>query len=100
MRTVDIIGKQEDCNFLENAYNKIIDHYGKDNQIQKAVEELGELTEAIKDGDKKHIGEEIADVLVMIEQLKRIYDIPDAYIRCTIDYKLARQLMRMSEEKD
>lgn len=55
-----------------------IDHYGTEHQKRKAVEEMGELIVALareQDGraDRAAVAEEIADVWIMVEQLKIIY---------------------------
>jgi hypothetical protein len=60
------------------VYEKAIAKWGKSLQLTMAIEEMAELTkELTKDlrnlGDKPHIIEEIADVEIMLEQLKIIY---------------------------
>lgn len=87
---------------MDNAtLDKIIDHYGRSHQIDKAVEELGELIVAIakERGAQKlrqvvpqqraDIIEEIADVKVIIAQLEIIYSCRDEVERM-VDYKLRR----------
>lgn len=54
---------------------KIIKHFGVENQIQKTFEELDELKEAIEEGDRKHIIEELADAMIMMSQIMLIYRI-------------------------
>lgn len=56
-------------------YEKAIEIYGENAQLDMAVEEMSELTKEIckrKRGKDNHaaIVEEVADVLIMIEQLK------------------------------
>ena len=61
---------------------KAIEHFGKKNQIIKTIEELGELQTALaryllyKD-ECYHddVVEEICDCVIMIEQLKELFDI-------------------------
>ena len=58
---------------------KAIVVYGAQNQTIKAVEEMAELTKElakalIGQSVIDHIREEIADVEIMVEQLKMIYD--------------------------
>ena len=67
--------------------NKAIDHFGKESQITKAVEEMGELTAELcrslnHYGTNVNIIEEIADVLIMMTQLKEIFgpDLVDTHI--------------------
>lgn len=50
--------------------SRILKHFGIDAQMDKLCEELAELDEAIRSGDKDHIAEEIADVEILLEQVK------------------------------
>ena len=84
---------------------KIIDHYGAQHQLVKLCEECGELTQqAAKCYDKglaysDDMIEEIADVLVMIEQFKAVMSQPDRdLLDKIIMEKLKRQLDRIEEE--
>lgn len=48
--------------------------YGVGNQLNKAIEELSELTRAIaRCDDPENIAEEMADVEIMLDQLKLIF---------------------------
>lgn len=65
-------------------YEMAITKYGQMNQIIKAVEEMSELTKELCKllaNDSKYsiegIAEEIADVTIMIEQLRLMYNIND-----------------------
>lgn len=59
-------------------YRKILQHYGIDGQLKKLVEELSELIEVIENKNEygsntkwlRHLNDEIADVEVVIEQIK------------------------------
>ena len=59
---------------------KAINTFGGNNQIIKTIEELGELETALaryfdrNKADNDNICEEIADVEIMLEQLKMIFD--------------------------
>ena len=81
---------------------KIACHYGLCNQLKKTLEELEELHEAVsgyiegKD-TKAHVIEEIADVEVMTEQLKILFDAEDEADRVK-EFKINRQLERMGRE--
>jgi hypothetical protein len=60
-------------------YTKAIKNFGENNQIRKAIERLTTLSLELQRnmGDKirrKDIIDEIADVSIMLEQLKLIYD--------------------------
>ena len=87
------------------AAAKIINHYGTAHQLVKLCEECAELTQqAAKCYDKgipysDDMIEEIADVLVMIEQFKTVMSQPDRnLLEDHITYKLRRQLDRIEEE--
>ena len=70
-------------------YERAIDRFGRVDQALKAVEELNELSQAIckhlqeLSGDpasehqrrlRDHVAEEMADVVIMVDQLAIIYD--------------------------
>lgn len=60
-----------------NLLIKAVSFFGINNQKRKAEEELTELILALKrdqDGRPHNVEEELADVIIMIEQLKLIYD--------------------------
>ena len=66
--------KEEQRNTLVHAIN----HFGVEAQINKAVEEMGELiTELSRRNlprfDREHVAEEVADALIMLEQLRIIF---------------------------
>lgn len=85
-----------------------IDYYGEFNQHSVAQEECGELIQAIskwlravKPSDQLNarnlIRDEMADVYVMLEQLKIMHSISDKELNQQIDYKLVRLRGRMDE---
>ena len=79
---------------------KSIRHYGKELISTIAMEECAELIQAIskyKRGkpDKDNMAEEIADVLISIENMKYIAGISDKKIQKWIDYKQNRSLKRI-----
>lgn len=76
----------------------IADHYGLEHQLGKCKEELGELIQAIDSLDEKAIVEEIADVEIMTEQLKYLMR-TEPSVEIYKDYKIARQLRRISREQ-
>lgn len=86
---------------------KAIKHYGSKNQLAQSIEELAELIVAINKytrypnniESKQHVTEEIADVLIMINQLKIIMDIKDYEIECYRKYKLERLERRINNER-
>lgn len=83
---------------------KIINHYGVPHQLVKLCEECGELIQqAAKCYDKgipysDDMIEEIADVLVMVEQFKAVMSQPDRdLLEDQVVYKLERQIKRIEE---
>lgn len=90
---------------------KIINYYGEDKQLKYIHSEYFELDEAIinywndetyyeeiEKGDKKHIAEEIADVMVMLKQFQYFYEITDKNIEDIMKQKISRQLERIENE--
>lgn len=82
---------------------KAIEHYGKELQQVVAMEELAELQQAISKAvrgkvDTDNLAEEIADVLIVIEQIKLIYGIDEDLIQANINIKQHRTLERMNNE--
>ena len=86
---------------------RIINRYGVPSQIDMVIEECSELTKALlkmrRNTDtspetveslKAEIITKIADVSIMLEQLKIIFDC-DEEVNREIDYKLKRQLERI-----
>lgn len=76
---------------------RAIDHYGVEHQKRKAAEELGELiVELAREQDGRSSGagirEEIADCIIMLEQLRWIYcpEQVDAWIRRKLDRLVGR----------
>lgn len=96
---------------------KIINHYGVMPQLKYFQSEVFELNEAIikyedyyyenyDDGIgkvewgkwRKHIAEEIADCLVMLNQFVEYYKIQESDIYMIMEQKIDRQLGRIKEE--
>jgi len=88
----------------DNRIKEIVYHFGSYGQISKAVEELIELAEVlIKDVNKSelirdHLYEELADVEIMLAQIKCIYNIDPEGLNQEIDRKIERTLQRISDE--
>ena len=76
----------------------IADHYGLEGQTKKCEEELNELIEALDGSSDTHIVEEIADVEIMLSQIKYLRDIPDEQVNEIKQYKIQRQLRRIENE--
>lgn len=78
-------------------YKTAINHWGNDMQINQAVEEMAELIQAINKMRQQpspdhldNVDEEIADVEIMLDQLKLIYGITDQKIIEIKEKKLER----------
>lgn len=88
---------------MNERIKTIADHYGLNNQMMQAIEEMGELTQAIVkvyrnglDNERDGLIEELADVEIMIEQLD--YLLGDNQIEKVKEYKINRQLNRIAQE--
>lgn len=82
---------------------KAISTYGKEAQLDMCIEEMSELTKEIckhKRGfdNKNEIIEEIADVYIMLEQMKMIFRISEEQINKQIDFKIERLEGRLKNE--
>lgn len=93
--------------------NETMDRYGIKMQSLVAMEELAELQKAISKlvrnseektkslefkGLRHNLIEEMADVIICMDQLKEYYNINHAEIQSTIASKQARQAKRQEEE--
>ena len=81
----------------------IADHYGIKKQLRQLAEECSELaveaSHSARKGTTVKIIEEIADVQIMIEQIIYLAKIDKCDIEDCIDYKLGRQIARISNDK-
>lgn len=89
--------------YIEGLH-RIITRYGHWNQLVMMIEEMSELTKELCKNyrgveNKQEITEEIADVLVMIDQLKIMYDISDMHIDYIKMQKVKRTLERIEGEE-
>ena len=82
-----------------------IQHYGKDNQLDKAIEEMSELTKAIcdlkRDETVQHtvnVIEETADVFIMMIQMMIMFGANE--VDNLIEVKLARLKERIEDERE
>lgn len=85
---------------------------GEEHQMRQTQEELAELIVAINkyeraiksDNDtfreRIDIIEEMTDVLIMLDAVKKILNISDHEIKLMRDYKINRLLNRLKEERD
>lgn len=90
----------------DKRIKKIALNYGYDRQSIKLIEEMAELQQAIckhresTDKPKTLIGikSEIADVYVLLDQMKYLLNIKDEELEEIKDYKINRQLLRIKSE--
>jgi NTP pyrophosphatase (non-canonical NTP hydrolase) len=96
----------------DDKLRKIADHYGMESEIDIMQEECAELVQAVskykrgKDDDFSHLLEEMADVMIMIEQVLYLIDNrmnakgSSAYYAyfAFFDKKLDRQIKRIEDE--
>ena len=82
---------------------KIADHYGIEKQLHQLAEECSELaveaSHSARKGVTVKIIEEMADVLLMIEQVVYLSGIAIDDIDECIRFKIDRQLKRIREEE-
>lgn len=83
---------------MTGELKSIIDHYGKESQVLMAIEEISELTkELCKDhrgkDNRQEIIEEIADVELMLDQLKIMFNVN----QMTVDYIKGQKIKRTLE---
>lgn len=90
-----------------NVLNKAIQFYGSERQVDKAIEEMAELTKEMAgltqallkdryDGDDSHVVEELADVLVTANELTIIFGV-ERVIE-VVKQKQERLAKRIAEE--
>lgn len=83
---------------------KIFEKHGVSKQLKKLSEEVFELQEAIIDytdfgfidivGYEKHIKEEFADVMVILNQIKEVLELNEDEIKDIMEFKIDRQCER------
>lgn len=89
---------------MKDKLKNILTHYGLEPQIRQYAEESGELFKALNtclrksskgqsdDTIRDNIVEEIADVTIMLEQMKIAFDVSDAEVEKIMDFKINRTL--------
>ena len=92
----------------KDKLKKIFQYHGLSTQLKKLSEEVFELQEAVikfsyvelHEGTpaysylKGKIEEEFADVMVLLNQIKAIYNLDDEEIKDAMKYKINRQCIR------
>lgn len=102
---------------ISQELKKIADHYGYEVQSNQLIEECAELIQAISKYRRATTGagepladykstlvldnliEEIADVEIMLEQIKYLLHIPEAEIEVIKRFKINRTKERMRNDK-
>ena len=87
---------------MKNTLKQAIDTWGKDMQLNIAVEEFAELTKEIckykRGADNiSNIVEEMADCYIMLEQMKTIFDLGSTVISDAMDKKIKRLKSRLED---
>lgn len=87
----------------EELYTKALDIFGCEAQTTMVFEEMSELQKELCKALRgmpviESIAEEIADVEIMLEQMKQLYKV-EHLVETTKEYKL-RRLNRMIENKE
>lgn len=79
----------------KDKLKKIFQYHGLSAQLKKLSEEVFELQEAILTGSNfADITKEFADVMVLLNQIKAIYNLDEEEIKEAMKYKIDRQLKR------
>ena len=84
---------------------RAIEKYGKDAQLNVAIEELSELIKEIckhkrGNNNRANIVEEIADCYIMLEQLEIIFEIKALELHKMFQAKLSRLEKRLEERNE
>ena len=92
-------------NKLNEFLKKVIDHYTPAHQLDIAIEEMSELTKEIckyKRGfdNRENVIEEMADVYIMLRQLRLIFNVTDKELHNAEVVKINRLKERIKEEGD
>ena len=80
----------------------IAKHYGFQHQVKKTTEECGEFIVALSklangEGTQADVVEEMADVLVMLQQMQYFLCINQYELHKAMETKVRRQLERMTQ---
>jgi len=87
---------------MELTIRRAIDIYGHKMQTLVAMEELGELQHELSkfirgSGDYNHLLEEYADVLIVLHQVKEMYNLAEPEIEREVTVKMERLKDRLDE---
>lgn len=76
----------------------IWNHFGQEAQLEKFFEEANELIEAVREGDKEHIIEELADCFVMLDQIATAFNIQSIEVILIVLKKIDRTIERIESK--
>ena len=90
---------------MDHRLKTIADHYGLENQLRQLAEECSELAVEANHSARKgsitvRLIEEIADVEIMLDQVRYLAGIQESDVLDTRFYKLERQMKRIRKEKN
>lgn len=90
--------------FDNDVLSKAIDTYGKTPQTMMLFEEMAELQKEVCKAERgadnnKSIAEEMADVYIMLEQIKMIYGVCETDVQYLINEKTRRLERRLEKEE-
>lgn len=90
----------EEIEIIRSAIRK----NGKTMQTVVAIEEMSELQKELTKyirglGNREHLKEEVADVLIMITQIQIMFALPDEEIKEVVDFKINRLKERMEQNE-
>lgn len=80
---------------MDKRIKEIFKFYGEKSQKGQIIQELAELVVALTKNDLENVHEEIADVEIMLEQLKLFKNIDVKKIEEYREFKLNRQMTRI-----
>ena len=92
---------------IKQQLEKIAIHYAEPRQIAKGIEELNELSQVLAkylakggtyDGYREHLTEELADTIIMINQIVFLEGVNEKDISEAITFKINRQLERIKND--
>ena len=92
-------------NKMDTVNKQAIPHYGILPQSVVCMEEMAELQKEISKfirgkGNKKHLMEELADVYICLDMLKKMYAVSEAEMEIFLNMKLDRTMARLAGEEE
>ena len=87
---------------MKESLEKILNYYGYEAQTIQAIEEMAELSKELCKylngrGKSEKVIEEMADVQIMLNQLKLLFYVEDDELEKEMQYKVARTLGRINK---